>query len=90
MSRSAKANYILGLLLGVLFSSASSLLCNPPDNQPPYDIILLEPDQLRADSTHAYKGHELQFRPTLLGFSWPGGGFCDLADEFLRKIGYGQ
>ena len=64
MPRCAKASHILGLLLSVLFIRAQNLLCKPPDDQPSYNIILVEPDQLRADSIHAY-GYSLPDTPNI-------------------------
>jgi arylsulfatase A-like enzyme len=71
MPTSTRARYILGLLLGVLVMSAQSLPGKPPDGPPPYNIIILEPDQLRAESIHAY-GYSLPDTPNIDALSKQG------------------
>lgn len=64
MPTSTRTRYIVGLLLSVIWIGAQTLFCAPPDDQPPYNVIILEPDQLRADSIHTY-GYSLPDSPNI-------------------------
>jgi arylsulfatase A-like enzyme len=64
MMTRTRASYILGLLLGAFLIGPQSGLCKPADKQPPYNIILVTPDQLRADFMHTY-GYPLPNTPQI-------------------------
>jgi arylsulfatase A-like enzyme len=64
MVTSARSARFALWLIGIFFICIEKPLCQAADSQPPYNIILVEPDQLRADSMHTY-GYNLPDTPNL-------------------------